>query len=464
MYKTACRSWQPLNSVGVFFVFMGIEIVPVGGWGEIGRNMTAVRVDEEVFIFDMGLHMPNYIRLTDEEIGEFRTLTEASLKRADAVPQDGAIKDLRQNVVAIVVTHAHLDHIGSTPYLAQKYDAPVICTPFSAHILRTICRDERIDFSNRIVELKPGQSLPLGKSRLEFCNITHSTPQTVIATLHTPHGVVVYGNDYKLDIHPTLGTPVNFEHFKKLGEKGVAVLIQDCLYAPEHRKTPSEQIAKDMLKEVLVEINKKGKGIIVTTFSSHIARLKSIAEFGRLINRKVVFMGRSIAKYCCAATDTGITDFNGVEIIKFARQISRRLKEVQVSGKEKYLLVVSGHQGEPKSALSKMIDGVYPWNFDEDSVVYSCTVIPAEINRLQRSIMEEKLKKLGARIFRDIHVSGHSSREDLREIIELLKPKQLFPTHGEPVMMDAFRSLAVELGYEVGKNLHLLTNGQRKVL
>jgi len=445
---------------------MSVEIAAVGGWGEVGRNMTAAKIDNEVVLLDMGLHLPNYIKLTEEEIGEFATLTEAALKKAEAIPQDGMVKDWRPNVIAIVLTHAHLDHMGAVPYMAQKYDAPVICTPFTAALLRTICHDEKIDMPNKIIALKPGQTMPLSKNiKLEFCHITHSVPQTIIATLHTPHGIIMYGNDYKLDLHPTLGSPVNYEHLKKLGEKGVLALIQDCLYAGEHRKTPSEQIAKDMLKEVLIDVDSKGKGIIVTTFASHIARLKSIAEFGRMLNRKVVFMGRSIAKYCYAAKDSDIIDlFKQAEILKYARQIRRKLQEIQ-NKKDKYLLVVSGHQGEPKSALSKMIDGIYQWNFSsDDHVIFSSQIIPAEINKRQRAIMEEKLKKMGVRMFKDIHVSGHSSREDLREMIQMIKPKNIFPTHGEPAMTNAFNSLATEMGYKLNKNLHPMTNGQRIVL
>ena len=443
---------------------MTVEIAAVGGWKEVGRNMTAVKVDEEAVIFDMGLHLPNYIKLTEEEIGEFVKQTETSLKKAEAIPQDGTIKDWREKVTAIIITHAHLDHIGAAPYMAQKYDAPVICTPFSAEILRTICKDEKIDFQNKIVELKPGQTTQLSKNlKLEFCQITHSTPQTIIATLHTPYGIIMYGNDYKLDSHPTLGTPVNYEHFKNTGEKGVLALIQDCLYSAEQRKTPSEQVAKDMLRDVLIDIDNKGKGILVTTFASHIARLKTITEYGRMLGRKVIIMGRSMAKYSFAAKDSGLVDISKqAEICKYARQIRRRLKEVQTK-KDKYLLVVSGHQGEPKSTLSKMIDGIYPWKFTNDYVIFSCQVIPADINKKQRAIMEEKLNKLGARIFKDIHVSGHSSREDIREIIKLLKPKHLLPTHGEKEKTDAFISLADELWY-TDKTVHPLANGERITL
>ncbi len=439
---------------------MTVEITAVGGWKEVGRNMTAVKIDDEAVIFDMGLHLPNYIKLTEEEMGEFVKQTETNLKKADAIPQDATIKDWREKVIAIVVTHAHLDHLGAVPYMAAKYDAPIYCTPFSAEILRTICKDERLDLQNKIIELKPGQATQISKSlKLEFCHITHSTPQTIIATLHTPDGIVMYGNDYKLDSHPTLGTPVNYEHLKNLGEKGVLALIQDCLYSKEQRKTPSEQVAKDMLRDVLIDIDNKGKGIIITTFASHIARLKTITEFGKLLNRKVIIMGRSMAKYCFAAKDIGLVDLSKqAEILKYARQIKRRLKEIQ-NKKDKYLIVVSGHQGEPKSTLNKMIDGIYNWKFTNDHVIFSSQIIPAEINIQQRQIMDEKLRKLGVRIFKDIHVSGHSSREDIREIITLLKPKHLLPTHGEEEKLEAFSSLAKEMGYD--KTLHILENGQR---
>jgi ribonuclease J len=442
---------------------MGIEIAAVGGWGEVGRNMTAVRIDDEVVLFDMGLHLPNYIKLNDEEIGEFVKNTESSLKKADAIPQDGTIKDWRADVKAIVMTHAHLDHMGAAPYLAAKYDVPIICTPFTASILRTICYDEKIDLQNEIIALKPGQTMPLSKNiKLEFCHITHSTPQTIIATLHTQHGIIMYGNDYKLDLHPTLGSPANYEHLKNLGEKGVVALIQDCLYAAEQRKTPSEQVAKEMLREVLLDVDNKGKGIIVTTFASHIARLKSIAEFGKMLGRKTIFMGRSMAKYCYAAKEADVIDlFKHAEILKYSRQIRRKLNDIQHK-KDKYLLVVSGHQGEPKSALNKMIDGFYHWNWtSDDHVIFSSHVIPADINIKQRAEMDEKLKKLNVRIFTDIHVSGHSSREDLRDMITMIKPKNILPTHGEQTMMNAFNSLAQEMGYKLNKNLHPLTNGQR---
>jgi ribonuclease J len=441
---------------------MAVEVFAVGGYGEVGRNMTAVKVDDQVVIFDMGLHMPNYIKLTEEEMGEIVRINETALKKADAVPQDGAIKDWRSQVVAIVLSHAHLDHIGAIPYLASKYNAPIICTPFTAEVIKSICKDENIRLQNKITPLYPNQQTTIGDDLvLEFCAITHSTPQAVIATLHTPHGVIMYGNDYKLDDHPGIGKKPDYDHFKKLGEKGVLLLIQDCLYAQEPRKTPSELIAKDMLDDVLLGVNSKGKAVIVTTFASHIARLKAISEYGKKMGRKVVFMGRSIAKYCWAADAAGITNLKkDVEILKFRRQIEKKLKEIQARGKEKFLIVMSGHQGEPKSALARIIRGELHFRFDPgDHVVFSCSVIPAEINKKNRADMDDALKNLGVRIFSDIHVSGHSSREDIREIISLLKPKHLIPTHGEPHRMDSFIALAEEMGYKHDK-IHGIITGQ----
>jgi ribonuclease J len=441
---------------------MGVEVFAVGGYGEVGRNMTAVKIDDQVVIFDMGLHMPNYIKLTEEEMGEIVSIDENALKRAGAVPQDNAIKDWRSQVVAIILTHAHLDHMGAVPYLAAKYDAPVICTPFTAEVLKTICKDEHIRLPNKISPLYPNQQTTIGDDLvLEFCAITHSTPQDVIITLHTKYGVIMYGNDYKLDDHPGLGKKPDYDHFKKLGQKGVLLLIQDCLYAPEARKTPSEMIAKDMLDDVLLGVNSKGKAVVVTTFASHISRLKTIAEYGKKMGRKVIFMSRSIAKYCWAADAAGITNLKkDVEILKFRREIEKKLKEVQSRGKDKFLLVMSGHQGEPKSALARIIRGELHFRFDPgDHVIFSCTVIPAEINRKNRAEMDDALKKMGVRIFSDIHVSGHSSREDIRDIISMLKPKHLIPTHGEAHRMDSFIALAEEMGYSHEK-IHGIITGQ----
>ncbi len=441
---------------------MVITFKAVGGFGEIGRNMSAVKVNDEVFVLDMGLHMPNYIALTEEEREEFVPLSESRLKKADAIPQDKQIEDWRTDVKAIILTHAHLDHMGAVPWLAHRYNAPIVCSPFTANVLRTIIRDEGIDFENKIIELKPGKQFKISQdTKIEFVHTTHSTPQTVIVVLHTKEGIIMYGNDYRLDDTPTLGPAPDYKRMKELSKKGVKLLIQDCLYSCKKGHTGSETDVKKQLKEILLNPDNENKGIIVTTFASHIERLKNIADIGKLMNRKVYFLGRSIAKYSFAAQDCDITNFDGIVISKFAKQTRRYLKQVMQKGKEKSLLVVTGHQGEPKATLSKMANKKLPFVFDKnDLVIFSSSVIPAEINEENREILEEKLNKLDVKIIKDVHVSGHSFREDIEKFIKIIKPKYLIPAHGDEEKTLCMSGVMEELGFNLGENSFIVINGQ----
>src|SRR3989344_4178112 len=271
-----------------------IEVTAVGGYDFVGKNMTAVKIDDEIIIFDMGLHLDNYIKCQSEEDENY--ISTKILKTADAIPDDSSIEDWRSNVKAIVTTHAHLDHLGAIPYLASRYNCPIIGTPFTIEVLKAIAEDNGIFLQNEFKKLTHNQKFKISeKLTLEFINVTHSTPQTVLAALHTPYGVIMYANDFKFDMLPVLGKKTSFDRFEKLGK--VKVLIVDSLYAQEAMKMPSESVAKQMLKDVMVGVSSKGNGIIVTTFSSHLARLDSVLRFAEDIGRKVVFVGRSLTKY-----------------------------------------------------------------------------------------------------------------------------------------------------------------------
>ena len=284
-----------------------------------------------------------------------------------------------------------------------------------------------------------------------------------MVALHTKHGVVLYATDCKFDNSPVLGPKPDYQRLKQLGDSGIAVAIVDSLYARDDKKTPSESVAREMLKDAMLGFDCKGKAVIVTTFSSHIARLKSVIDFGKQMNRKIVFLGRSLAKYCFAAEDVGIYPFSKeVEIVKYAKHIKKKLGDIQKKGREKFLLVVTGHQGEPKSTLSKMANKTVPFAFRPcDHVIFSCTVIPAEINRKQRAALDRTLNGLGVRIFKDIHVSGHAARQDMHEFIELTRPCHIIPVHSEKESVNAFVELAEGLKYVEGKNVHKLFNSQR---
>ncbi len=439
---------------------MGVEIKSIGGYDEVGKNMTAIKVDDEVVICDMGVHLEHYIALTEND--DIAKIPLTKLIEKKAVPDITDLGDWMDKVIAIVPTHAHLDHIGAIPFMAGTFkDVPIICTPFTGAVLRRIIEDSHIPFNNPVKILNANSAIKLTeKITIEFISITHSTPQTVIIAIHTPYGKVCYANDFKLDNYPIVGTKVNTKRLKQLGKNGnVLCLIMDSLYANTYKKTPSESVAREMLKDVLLGTNSDGKAVIVTTFSSQIARLKSIIDFGKRMGRKIVFFGRSLAKYVYAAEEIGLVNFTqDIELIPYASKVKSRLNKIVKEGRDKYLIVVTGHQGEPRSVLNRMADGDFDFQ-PGDHVVFSTSIIPSPINIKNRQVLDSKLQSKNVRIFTDIHVSGHAAREDQRDLIEMIKPKHIVPAHADMERMSKLRELAMEIGYEEG-NIHILNNGK----
>ena len=438
-----------------------VEICTVGGYNEVGKNSTAIKIGDGVYILDLGIHLENYVKYTQDE--DIVSISPRELMKAGAVPDISAISDWKDKVKMILPTHAHLDHIGALPYLANTFKAPIMCTPFTSEVLNGILTEDKINLSNKIRSMSANSSFQASSNvKVEFVHVTHSTPHTVMIALHTKEGIIIYANDFKFDLFPTLGKKPNFRRLEELGKQKVLALICDSTYAADARKMPSEAIAKEMLKEVMLGIDSKNKHVVVTTFSSHIARLNSIVEFGQKMNRKIVFMGRSMAKYVRAAETTGIAKFsNKVEILKYSGQIKRKLNKI-AKDRGKYLMVVTGHQGEPKSVLAKMMNGELKFRFfPEDHIIFSCKTIPTPTNIENRHRLEEELKSYRVRIFKDIHQSGHAAREDLRDLINLVKPQHIIPAHGEPRMLNALADLATEMGYKKGQNVHVMGNGER---
>lgn len=436
---------------------MVVEIFAVGGYNEVGRNMTAIRVDDEVIICDMGILLQNYIKFTEDE--DITSLTKEELIGENVIPDISIIEDLKDNVVAIVPTHAHLDHIGAIPFISSEFKAPIFCTPFSSAVLQTILKDEKISIKNRIIEMNPNSKYKLSKNiTIEFINITHSTPQTVMVAIHTKYGKIIYANDFKFDRTPVLGKKPNLARLKELGKEGVLCLIVDSTYAYDERKMPSEAVAKQMLNDVLLGTDASENAIFITTFSSHLARLKSIIELGKKLNRKVLLLGRSLAKYVNAGESIGIINFKkDIELIGYKSKIINRLKKIREKDRKKYIFVVTGHQGEPKAILSRMARGDMEFEIKpDDHIIFSCTTIPAEPNIENRKKLEQQLKQHKVRIFKDIHVSGHAAREDLRDLFNFLQPEHIFPAHGEKFMTEALKDLAEDMGYS---KVHLVDDG-----
>ncbi len=424
-----------------------VEIRAVSGYEKVGRNMTALRVGDKVIIFDMGIDLENYIKLVGED--DISKISVKQLRSAGAIPDDSFLEDWKDMVRAIVITHAHLDHIGAVPFLASKYNAPIIATPYTIEVLKKIIKENHFKVKNEFKVLSPNSHIVIDGVRIEFINATHSTPQTVMISVKTPQGYIVYANDYKLDHYPVLGRKTNIKRLREMGDEGVLALIVDSTRAAESRKTPSETVARDMLRDVLLGVDHRGKLIVITTFSSHLARLKSIVHFSKLLNRKLVFLGRSLFKYCTAGDDINISKFsNEAKMIGYGNKIKRFLEKFPEHERGNYIFVMTGHQGEPNSVLSKIAYGKIKFHFNEgDAVIFSCRVIPTETNIENRKRLEEKLLSQNVRLFKDIHVSGHACKEDDRDLINALRPKFIIPSHGSKDMRSALKKLAVEMRY-----------------
>ncbi len=440
---------------------MVIKIHTIGGYNEVGKNMTALEYKDDVIIFDDGLFLPAIVGVQERE----KDPTEKGMRGLGALPDDTYLEreGISSKVRAILPSHAHLDHIGAIPYNAYKYKAPILGSPYTTEVLKVLMADNSQTLPNKIISVKPNSSYILkGKSssyKIEFINITHSTIQSTVVAVHTPEGIVLYANDYKLDNTPVFGDKPNYGRLKELSRQGIKVLIVDCLYAPDDRKTPSEKIAKGLLEDVFFTTDNHNSGIVITTFSSHIARLKSITEFGKKLNREVVFVGRSLAKYVTAARNIGKAPFiRDIKIVTYRKQRDKMLRKIN-QNKKKYLVVCTGHQGEPGSVLDRLSRNQLPLILsNEDHVIFSSKTIPTPTNELSKETLVRKLRKRQARIFDNVHVSGHGGREDLHDLIKLTSPEHIIPSHGDLKKRTAGANLAVEMGYKLNKTVHLMSN------
>lgn len=443
-----------------------MKIHTIGGYNEVGKNMTALEINDDVILFDAGLFLPAIVGLSERE----KILTEKGMRALGALPDDLYLekKGLRDKVCAILISHAHLDHIGGIQYIAPRYNAVIVSTPFTIELLKILMEDSGHSIRNKLVSINPNGAYTIrGKDRykVEFLNITHSTIQCALIAVHTPEGIVLYANDYKLDNSPVYGDKPNYQRMKELAKIGVKALIVDCLYAPDDRKTPSEKIAKGLLEDVFFSTDNHNSGMIVTTFSSHIARLKTITELGIRLNRQVIFLGRSLNKYVTAAQRVGKAPFrNQMQIFTYRKQLEKMLKKIN-SKKKDYLIVCTGHQGEPGSILDRIARNQLPYKLSaDDHVIFSSKTIPTPINEVNKQELERRLKKHHVRVFDNVHVSGHGGREDLRDLIKLTQPENVIPSHGDLKKLTAGAALAQEMGYKLNKTVHISQNGKEIIL
>ncbi len=440
-----------------------LKIHGVGGYDEVGKNMTAVENEEDAFLFDAGLYLPAIVGVQERE----KIPTESGMRALGALPDDIYLdkKRIREKVRSILISHAHLDHVGGAPYLGHRYKADIVGTPYTLEVLKSLLSDGKGKLPNRLVQVNPNGVYTIkGKNenyKVEFVNITHSTLQCAMVAVHTKEGVILYTNDYKFDNTPILGDKPNYKRLRELAKIGIKAIVADCLYAPDDRKTPSEKIARGLLEDVMLTTDNSNSGIVITTFSSHIARLKSIAELGVKLGRKVIFCGRSLNKYVDAAIKVRMAPFKDTVQMAYSKGHMEKLLKKANSAKRNYMVVCTGHQGEPGSILDRISRDQLPYKVSpDDHIIFSSRTIPTPINEASKAELEKRLRKHQCRIFDNIHVSGHGGREDLRDLIRLTNPEHIFPSHGDLPKLEAGINLAIEMGYRKDYNAHILYNGR----
>lgn len=444
---------------------MTVEVIAVGGYEEIGKNMSAIKVDDEVIIFDMGIHLDRVNIHEDTDIDRMHSL---DLIERGVIPDDTLMKDVDGQVKAIVFTHGHLDHIGAVAKLAHRYDAPIIASPYTmALIKRTIKGERKFKVHNELKVLNPGEKLQITPNiTLEFMNSTHSIPQAVIAALHTPDGIIVYALDFKFDNHQKVSKPPNYTRFRELGRKGVLVLITETTNAAEYQevRTHSEKVARIILEDLMKQPLKEKKGMIITTFSSHIERIQAIVDIAKYSRREIMLLGRSMERFCGLAAKMGILKLpKNTSIYGNPKAVNKALARAE-EDRANYLLVATGHQGEPDALLPRIANDKTQFHIKPgDNIIISAPIIPNPSNVANRNLMERRLLANGARVYPNAHVSGHAGREDHRDFIRMLKPKHIIPSHGDLNMLVAYGELAEEEGYRIGNNVHILRNGQAQV-
>lgn len=442
-----------------------IRLIAVGGYNEMGRNMTAVEVDGESVIFDMGLSLD---RIQIHEDVELEKMHSLDLIKMGAIPDDTVLNGNIGKVKAIVCTHGHLDHVGAIPKLAHRYDAPIVSTPYTTEIIRELINKERrFGVENKLLSLGAGESMELGKNlTLEFVRSTHSIIQTVFAVLHTPYGAVFYANDFKLDRTPTLETPPDFQRIKQIGREGVALMVVESTNSGKPGKTPSEKVARDLVHDVLLGTEETSCGVMVTTFSSHVSRINAIIEAAAKMDRIPVLLGRSMKRYILTASNMGLIEFpENIEVYSSGKAIQNALARISTEGRDRYLSILTGHQGEPGAVLTRISNKEFSYHIEKgDKIVFSANKIPSPMTLANRYALETKLKMQGARIYEDVHVSGHACREDHWELLRMVKPQHVVPSHGDLSMHINYIEMAEDAGYELGYNAHIVRNGEEILL
>jgi ribonuclease J len=400
-----------------------LKIIPLGGLSEIGKNMMVIEYEDDIIIIDAGLMFPGADMLGIDIV----------------IPDISYLLERREKIRGIIITHGHEDHIGALPYLLPQLNVPVYSTKLTNGLISVKLKERKALTGAELNVVPPGGSVTLRKFRVEFFPVCHSIPDSVGLIIYTPIGTIVHSGDFKLDYTPVDGKPTDLSRLAQLGAQGVLLLLSDSTYAELPGYTLSERVVGQTLDHVMA--NAPGR-VIVTTFASLVSRIQQVIDAAAKHQRRVVVIGRSMSDTVKMALELGY--------LNAPEGILARLDEVKGMPHNKVVLVTTGSQGEPTSALVRMAnrDHRQVHILRGDTIVLSATPIPGNEALINRTL--DNLFKQGAEVLYDkvaqVHVHGHGSQEELKLMLNLVKPKFFMPIHGAYRHLSIHAKLAESIG------------------
>lgn len=412
-----------------------LRVIPLGGLGEIGRNMMLLEYGDDIIVVDVGLMFPE----------------EEMLGVDLVIPDFSYLREHREKLRAVFLTHGHEDHVGALPYFLREFDVPVYSTRLTDGLVRVKLQEHRLAQRAKTHVVTPGEVIQAGVFEVEFFTVAHSIPDACGLIIRTPLGPVVHTGDFKLDHTPVMDQHTDLIRLAQVGAEGCLLLLADSTYAEVDGYTPSEQLVGEALRNIMV--NAQGR-VIVATFASLISRVQQVIDAAVFTNRKVFVTGRSMIDNVAMARQLGYLQAPEGVIIG--------VEEMRSTPPSRLVVVTTGSQGEPTSALTRMANGDHRHIqiMKGDTVVLSASPIPGNEQAVYRNV--DNLFRLGADVLynriSNIHVRGHASREELKVIQGLLQPEYFVPIHGEFRHLVVHARLAESVGVPPG-NAFVLTDG-----
>lgn len=413
-----------------------VKVIPLGGLGEIGKNITAIEYEDEIIVIDGGIAFP------DEDMYGVDLV----------IPDIKYLLDNKDKVKGMFLTHGHEDHIGAIPYILKQINMPVYGTRLTLGLVENKLKEHNILKESKLKPVRTGQTIKLDNMKVEFIGVTHSIADACALAIHTPLGVILHTGDFKIDYTPIDKRITNLNRISALGKKGVLLLMADSTNVERNGHSLSEKTIGETLNRIFS--NARGR-VIVATFASNIHRMQQIADASISQNRKIAFSGRSMENISQVAIDLGY--------LKIPAKYVINLEDVGKYKPEEITIITTGSQGEPMAGLSRIAYGSHRQIVIEpgDLFIISASPIPGN-DKLVSRVINQLFKKGVEVIYEDleeIHVSGHAYQEELKLIHSLVRPKYFMPVHGEYRHLKHHKDLAIKLGMNP-KNIFTLETGQ----